>query len=125
LGNRSESGVEKELRSRLHRSGLRFRKHIAPLEGLRCRPDIVFPKQRIAVFVDGCFWHACPEHGSAPKANKEWWRKKLGANVARDRRNDAALDRAGWTVLRFWTHQPIESMADAVQRVVHAGDPEP
>lgn len=122
LGNRSESAVEKDLRSRLHRSGLRFRKHAAPLEGLRCRPDVVFTKRRIAVFVDGCFWHACPHHGSAPKANREWWRNKLDANVARDRRNDAALRQAGWTVLRFWTHQPVEKMADAIQQAVTATD---
>ena len=123
LGNRSESSVERELRSVLHKSGLRFRKHMAPLKGLRCKPDIVFPRRRIAVFVDGCFWHSCPQHRSAPKANSQWWRTKLEANVARDRRNDAALVHAGWTVLRFWTHQSIEDMADVVLRAVEVADP--
>lgn len=110
LGNRSESSPEVALRSALHKRGLRFRKHVAPVQGLRCKPDIVFTRRRIAVFVDGCFWHRCPDHGSKPKANGEWWRRKLDANVARDRRNDAALIEAGWTVLRFWTHEPLEAM---------------
>lgn len=115
-GNRSESEVERDLRSELHRRGLRFRKHLAPLAGMRCRPDIVFTKSRIAVFVDGCFWHRCPEHGSMPKTNDRYWRPKLEANVQRDRRNDAALQAAGWAVLRFWTHDSVGEMADAIFR---------
>lgn len=118
LGNRSESSVEKELRSALHRRGLRFRKHFAPLQSLRCKPDVVFTRQRIAVFVDGCFWHRCPDHGSRPKANGAWWRQKLDANVARDRRNDAALAGAGWEVVRLWTHQSLEEMVELVVAVV-------
>jgi DNA mismatch endonuclease, patch repair protein len=118
LGNRSESQIERALRSELHRRGLRFRKHASPVPGLRCRPDVVFTRQRLAVFVDGCFWHRCPEHGSEPKANHEWWQVKLDANVTRDRRNDAALGEAGWTVLRLWTHEPLEGMVDAVCRAV-------
>ena len=114
LGNRSESAVERALRSELHRRGLRFRKHLAPLRGLRCKADVVFTRQRLAVFVDGCFWHRCPDHGSQPKSNAEWWRIKLDANVARDRRNDLALTEAGWTVLRFWAHIPVEEMAEKV-----------
>lgn len=117
LGNRSESVIERNLRSALHRRGLRFRKHAAPVPGLRCRPDVVFPGARIAVFVDGCFWHRCPEHGSDPRANSAWWRLKLDANVARDRRNDAALAEAGWTVIRLWSHERLEDM---VERVVDA-----
>jgi DNA mismatch endonuclease (patch repair protein) len=113
LGNRSESEVERVLRSVLHRRGLRFRKHVRPIRGLRCRPDIVFTRQRIAVFVDGCFWHRCPLHGSAPRANGEWWQRKLDANVARDRRNDEALRDTGWVVLRFWAHETIEDMSAA------------
>jgi DNA mismatch endonuclease, patch repair protein len=114
LGNRSESEVERQLRSVLHRRGLRFRKHLAPLRGLRCRPDIVFTRQRIAVFVDGCFWHRCPEHGTDPKANGDWWRLKLDANAARDKRNNKALTDAGWLVLRFWAHQPIAEMSETI-----------
>ena len=122
LGNRSESEIERALRSALHRRGLRFRKHAAPLPGLRCRADVVFPRRRIAVFVDGCFWHRCPVHGSRPKANASWWQAKLGANVARDRRNDDALAAAGWQVLRFWTHEPVEAMTEAVVQAVRTTD---
>jgi DNA mismatch endonuclease (patch repair protein) len=122
LGNRSESEIERTLRSALHRRGLRFRKHAAPLPGLRCRADVVFPRRRIAVFVDGCFWHSCPVHRSRPKANAEWWKTKLGANVARDRRNDDALAAAGWQVLRFWTHEPVDAMAEAVVEAVSSAD---
>lgn len=122
LGNRSESEIERTLRSSLHRSGLRFRKHTAPLPGLRCKADVVFPKRRIAVFVDGCFWHRCPLHGSRPKANTDWWQKKLEANVARDRRNDQALTAAGWQVLRLWTHEQVETMVEAIVREVRSVD---
>ena len=120
LGNRSESSAERSVRSELHRRGLRFRKHVAPLPGLRCRPDVVFTRQKVAVFVDGCFWHRCPEHGSAPKANADYWGPKLDANVSRDRRNDAALIEAGWTVMRFWAHETPEHVADAVEAAVRA-----
>jgi DNA mismatch endonuclease (patch repair protein) len=116
LGNRSESAIERELRSALHRRGLRFRKHASPLPGLRCKADVVFSRQRLAVFVDGCFWHRCPEHGSEPKANAGWWKTKLDANFARDRRNDLALRSADWTVLRFWTHTPVEEMAEQIDQ---------
>jgi DNA mismatch endonuclease (patch repair protein) len=117
-GNRSESSVERALRSELNRRGLRFRKHLAPIPGLRCRPDVVFTKRRLAVFVDGCFWHRCPQHGSAPKANSQWWRQKLDSNVARDRRNDEALTSAGWEVIRLWAHDSAEVMADVVERAL-------
>lgn len=114
LGNRSESSTERVVRSELHRRGLRFRKHLAPVSGLRCRPDIVFTKARVAVFIDGCFWHRCPVHGSSPKANASYWKPKLDGNVERDRRNDAALTDAGWLVLRFWAHQPIDEVVRTV-----------
>jgi len=113
-GNHGESRPERALRSLLHSRGLRFRKHAPPVPGLRCRADIVFTRARVAVFVDGCFWHRCPQHASSPKANAEWWRTKLDANVARDRRNDAILADAGWTVVRVWEHEEIERMADCV-----------
>lgn len=122
LGNRSESAVERALRSELHRRGLRFRKHVSPLAGIRCKTDVTFPRQRVAVFVDGCFWHRCPQHGCDPKANAGWWRTKLDANVARDERNNHALEEAGWTVLRFWAHTPIEEMADQVCSALEGQD---
>jgi DNA mismatch endonuclease, patch repair protein len=122
LGNRSESEVERELRSRLHRSGLRFRKHASPVPGLRCKADVVFTRKRIAVFLDGCFWHRCPLHGSEPKANGKWWKTKLDANVARDRRNDAALAAAGWQVLRFWAHEPLDAIVSRISAAIRGAD---
>jgi DNA mismatch endonuclease (patch repair protein) len=80
--------------------------------------DIVFGPARIAVFVDGCFWHRCPVHSTSPKANGDWWRAKLDANVERDRRADAVLRMRGWTVIRVWEHEPPEEAADRVLRAV-------
>lgn len=117
LGNRSESSTERALRGALHARGLRFRKDYAPLRGLRCRVDVAFPRQRVAVFVDGCFWHRCPIHGSSPKANASWWQAKLDGNVERDRRNDTTLADAGWTVVRLWAH---EATGDMVNHVLDA-----
>lgn len=84
----------------------------------RTRPDIVFTRARVAVFVDGCFWHRCPEHGSSPKSNADWWRRKLDANVRRDRTTDEALAEAGWMVLRIWEHEDIATAADLVETIV-------
>lgn len=84
----------------------------------RSRPDIVFTRHKLAVFVDGCFWHSCPEHATMPKANREWWEAKLTANVERDRRHTAELEEAGWTVLRFWEHEPVGRAAETVVEVL-------
>jgi DNA mismatch endonuclease (patch repair protein) len=116
--SRRESQLEQSLRSELFRRGLRFRKHLAVVSGLRCKPDIVFTRAKVAVFVDGCFWHACPEHGTLPQANAEWWAEKLRANVARDQLYDSTLQKAGWTVLRFWEHQAVVDMANEIERTV-------
>lgn len=113
-GNRQESSPERALRSALHRRGLRFRKHVSPVPGLRCRPDVVFPGRHLAVFVDGCFWHRCPLHCRAPQSNAAWWEAKLDGNVERDRRHDEALRAAGWEVLRVWEHEPVELAAERV-----------
>lgn len=125
-GNRSDSRLEQRLRSELHRRGLRFRKHVTLLPDSPCRPDVVFTRAKIAVFVDGCFWHSCPIHGTRSKANADWWRAKLEGNVQRDRRNDRMLAEAGWTVLRFWEHDDIVSMGDriaaALTTALGAGD---
>jgi DNA mismatch endonuclease (patch repair protein) len=111
---------EKRVRSLLHTRGYRFRKdHRLEIPGARVRPDIVFTRQRVAVFVDGCFWHRCPEHGTAPRANTAYWSAKLERNVARDERVDRALLAAGWTVLRLWEHLEPE---EAVMRIVAALD---
>jgi DNA mismatch endonuclease, patch repair protein len=108
---------ELELRSLLHRRGLRFRVH-ALLPGLRRRSDIVFTRARVVVFVDGCFWHGCPEHGTWPKENADWWREKIEANQRRDRDTDARLTAAGWTVIRVWEHEDPTQAADQIVEIV-------
>lgn len=87
----------------------------APLPKMRRRADLVFPRARVAVYVDGCFWHRCPLHATAPKNNAEWWDAKLAGNVARDRDTDACLADAGWRVLRFWEHEDPLAAADVVE----------
>lgn len=100
-----DTKAELEVRSLLHRAGLRFRVNTAPVKGLRRRGDIVFRRQRVVVFVDGCFWHGCPSHGTWPKANAEFWRQKIKTNQERDRDTDRRLRAAGWRVLRAWEHE--------------------
>lgn len=111
---RRDTGPEIALRRELHRRGLRFRVDYAPMAGLRSKADIVFTRARVAVFIDGCFWHACPEHGNLPRANRDWWRIKLEATVARDRRNEQILREAGWHVIRVWEHEPVQVAADRI-----------
>ena len=113
-----DTTTEVVLRSALHRAGLRFYKHRRPVPGLRCEPDILFPAVRLAVFVDGCFWHACPQHASLPKTNGDWWLAKLRANQARDRRNDEALRAAGWIVLRVWEHGRVDEVVAQIRDLV-------
>jgi DNA mismatch endonuclease (patch repair protein) len=118
-GNRSsETRPEIALRSELHRRGRRFRKHHQVMPGLRCRADIVFSKARVVVFVDGCFWHRCPEHLTDPRTNSAYWAAKLDRNIARDRRNDAALEACGWRVVRVWEHELPADAADRVEAVL-------
>lgn len=113
---RSDTKPEVALRSALHARGYRFRKdHRLDLEGgVRVRPDIVFTKRKVAVFVDGCFWHVCPEHGRQPTTNEWYWAPKLRRNMERDRTADAALSAAGWRVVRLWEHEPLTAAVDAV-----------
>jgi DNA mismatch endonuclease (patch repair protein) len=114
-----DTGPEVRLRSALHRAGLRFRKDFAITAGsLRVRADVVFPTPRVVVFSDGCFWHACPEHGTSPRANADYWEPKLARNVERDRAVDTALRDGGWTVVRIWEHEAPEDAAEAVLAVV-------
>lgn len=109
---------EVALRSELHRRGLRFRVDLRPVPRVRSRADIVFTRARVAVFVDGCFWHVCPVHQTWPQSNAEWWREKLERNVARDRQTDAALAAAGWQVIRVWEHESPERAADRIETAV-------
>jgi DNA mismatch endonuclease, patch repair protein len=113
---RTDTKPELALRHALHRLGYRYRKdYRLDLDGgRRVRPDIAFTARKVAVFVDGCFWHACPEHGSKPRANEWYWGPKLIKNVERDRINDAALILAGWTVVRLWEHVPLDEAVSAV-----------
>jgi len=90
------------------------------LTDLRCEADVLFPRAKVAVFVDGCFWHGCPDHATRPAINRQWWAKKLDRNIERDRANTSILASAGWRVLRFWEHQPIEEVADLVVSVLKA-----
>lgn len=114
------TGIEVALRSELHRRGLRFRVHRRPLPKLRREADIVFLSARVAVFVDGCFWHGCPEHGTWPRNNSTFWRDKIEGNIARDRNTDGALSEAGWLSVRVWEHEPIDDAANRITRQVHA-----
>ncbi len=108
---RSSTKPELTLRRALHARGLRFRVHRRDLPGT---PDIVLSRARIAVFVDGCFWHGCLQHGVVPKNNREWWQAKLATNAERDLRKDAELQSLGWLPMHFWEHTPVEEMAEAV-----------
>ncbi|KIQ16618.1 DNA mismatch repair protein [Rhodococcus sp. Leaf7] len=114
---RRDTKPEVALRRELHRVGLRYFVDKAPLPGMRRRADVVFPRRLVAVYVDGCFWHSCPQHATHPKNNAQWWADKLAANVARDRDTDRRLAEAGWTVVRIWEH---EDPVIASERVVEA-----
>ncbi|WP_216588622.1 very short patch repair endonuclease [Streptomyces brasiliscabiei] len=119
---------ELAVRRLLHASGLRYRVNV-PVPGMPRRTiDIVFSRTKVVVFMDGCFWHGCPEHATQPKANAEWWRTKLDKNVARDRETTEFLHSAGWTVLRFWEHESAEDVARRITEAVASkrqplGDP--
>jgi DNA mismatch endonuclease (patch repair protein) len=115
---RRDTGPEIAVRRALFRQGLRYRL-CRPVPGMpRCSIDIAFPRQRVAVFIDGCFWHRCPEHGTRPHSNSAWWSTKLDANAARDRRVNEALEAEGWAVYRAWEHDPPEEVATAVLDLV-------
>ncbi|MFC9116300.1 very short patch repair endonuclease [Streptomyces sp. NPDC057092] len=116
--NRRDTAPEVAVRRILHAGGLRYRVNV-PVPGMPRRTiDIVFPKAKVAVFLDGCFWHGCPQHATSPKANAEWWRTKLDKNMARDAETTEHLAQEGWTVLRFWEHEPPDEVAAAVRATV-------
>lgn len=115
---RAHTAPELALRRELHRRGIRYFVDRAPIRGQRRRADLVFPRRRVAVYVDGCFWHRCPIHATDPKNNADWWAEKLAGNVARDRATDAALTAAGWQVVRIWEHEDPVCAADRVQTVL-------
>lgn len=115
---RVDTEPELRLRSELHRLGVRFRLHRKIVPGVRRQVDVVFGPARVAVFVDGCFWHSCPTHGTRAKANAVFWRGKLFENERRDRDTDARLLQAGWKVMRVWEHEDSRIAAKRIARAV-------
>jgi len=108
------TGPELAVRRELHRRRLRFRVNVSDLPG---RPDIVLTRAKVAIFVDGCFWHGCPQHAVAPKANANWWRAKLDANAARDHRTGSTLQESGWIVVRVWEDENPVAVADRIEQL--------
>jgi DNA mismatch endonuclease, patch repair protein len=118
---RRDTKPEVALSSAVHAAGLRYRRdHRVEANGVCVRPDLVFTRRRVAVFVDGCFWHGCPEHGTTPRTNTGYWIPKLARNRERDGRVTGALEKAGWTVLRIWEHEPPEAAASRVIEAIKA-----
>lgn len=109
------------IRSAVHRRGLRFRKdHLLRAGEIRVRPDLVFTRWKVAAFIDGCFWHRCPDHHRTPQRNIDYWIPKLQANVDRDLRVREALTANGWVVTRVWEHDDVEGAADEIASTVRA-----
>ena len=115
---RRDTKPEMALRQELHRLGLRYRVDRSVIPGVRRRADVVLTRAQIAIFVDGCFWHSCPTHGTRPRANAEWWAKKLRSNLTRDRDTDSQLRAAGWRVVRVWEHEDMHAAAAKILSIV-------
>jgi DNA mismatch endonuclease, patch repair protein len=115
-----DTGPELALRRELHRLGLRYRLHQAVVPGVRRRPDIVFGPKRVAVFIDGCFWHGCPQHATVAKANRAFWNAKIRSNQLRDSDTNLRLEEAGWRVVRIWEHEDPEAAALRIKSFVRS-----
>ena len=123
--SRRDTQPELLLRRELHRLGFRYRVD-HPLPGMpRRRADVLFTRARVVVFVDGCFWHGCPEHKTSPANNAAWWATKLARNVERDRETDAHLVALGWRVLRVWEHEDMKQAALHIGGIVRSGTAQP
>lgn len=109
---------ERLLCEQLDRLGLAYTTNQSPMPGFRRHADVCFSAERVAVFVDGCFWHGCPQHGTLPKANHDWWKAKIDANQWRDANTNRTLEQSGWIVLRFWEHEPADKAARVIANVV-------
>ncbi|GAA2282240.1 very short patch repair endonuclease [Actinomadura luteofluorescens] len=119
-GNRSrDTKPEVQVRKILHANGLRFRVNMRPVASIRRTADIVFTRAKVAVFIDGCFWHGCPQHYVAAKTNVAYWENKIKKNRERDEETARALSEAGWTVLRFWSHENPDTTARIIKATVH------
>jgi DNA mismatch endonuclease, patch repair protein len=115
-----DTAPERKLRSAVHALGLRYRVSVRPLNDVRRTADLAFTRGKVAVFLDGCFWHGCPEHHTVAVTNAEFWATKVETNRARDRDTDRRLSEAGWTVVRVWEHEDPGEAARRVRDVVHA-----
>ena len=121
LGNRSrDTRPELLIRRALHARGFRFRVDLRPEPTLRTRADIVFTRRRIAVYIDGCFWHGCPLHATTPKSNESYWLPKLARNAERDAQSTASLEERGWLVLRFWEHESVDAVVARIAEMLPA-----
>ena len=121
LGNRSrDTRPELLIRSALHAQGFRFRVDHRLEPPMRTRADIVFTKRKVAVYIDGCFWHGCPIHATSPKSNVDYWVPKLARNVERDAQSTASLENRGWLVLRFWEHESVDEVIARITTVLAA-----
>ncbi|RKT04884.1 T/G mismatch-specific endonuclease [Streptomyces sp. 3211.6] len=109
---------ERVIRQLVHAQGLRYRVAARPLPDLRRTADLVFRRAKVAVFIDGCYWHGCPEHYVPPRTNPGYWSDKVARNMARDRDTDQQLERAGWLVLRFWEHEQSDVCAATIVSMV-------
>lgn len=117
--NRSrDTRPELAVRSAVHARGLRYRVAVRPVHAVRRSADLVFTRARVAVFLDGCFWHGCPDHFHLPATNTEYWAPKIAANAARDLETDRLLAAEGWLVLRFWEHVVVAEAASEIEAVV-------
>lgn len=114
----SDTAPEVAIRSELHNRGFRFRVHTKPEADLRTKADILFRPKKVCVYVDGCFWHSCPEHGTMPASNREFWEEKLRRNQERDRSNSRLLKQRGWRVIRIWEHQDPVAAADEIEGLI-------
>ena len=117
---RRDTAPEMALRSILHAMGMRYRVDTSPLKGIRRRADLIFGPAKVAVFVDGCFWHGCPIHGTWPKKNAEFWRDKIETNRRRDADTDRRLEEAGWLAIRVWEHEDPMEAAKRIAATVRA-----
>ncbi|MFE7568104.1 very short patch repair endonuclease [Streptomyces sp. NPDC057539] len=113
-----DTAPERLIRRLVHAQGLRYRVAARPLPDLRRTADMVFRPAKVAVFIDGCYWHGCPDHYVPPKTNSGYWSDKVARNMARDRDTDQRLTDAGWTVLRFWEHESPDTCALQITREV-------
>jgi len=115
---RRDTAAELPIRRILHARGYRYRVDFSPISALRSRPDIVFTRRKLAVYIDGCFWHGCPTHATWPKRNSSFWKEKIEANRERDLRATALLERSGWIVIRIWEHEdPVEAANQIASRL--------